>query len=184
MVIRVLSEVKFREDEYDVVKDISSRIQGLPPCTQLAKRERRLLTQGTLHYTTAQILTEPNSVTRLDTVSNGTSRLTTAINSLSPQHGRPELVQSRNTMANSYEKPSQREKSRASPSRKPSTQELSLKMAVHVFVFNDLIILTTPIPKRASNRCQNWRLLDDIGIARILTVTQNSDELSGVSALL
>ncbi|KAF7986827.1 hypothetical protein HWV62_12522 [Athelia sp. TMB] len=46
MVIRVMSEVKFREDEYDVVKELASRIHGLP--IQVIKRERKLLCQGTL----------------------------------------------------------------------------------------------------------------------------------------
>lgn len=49
MVIRVLTEVKAREDEYDLVKRFSARITGLSPSTQLAARERRLIQQGILH---------------------------------------------------------------------------------------------------------------------------------------
>jgi hypothetical protein len=49
MVIRVMSEVKTREDEYDLVKDISAHIHGLPS-VQLARRERRLLVHGLLQH--------------------------------------------------------------------------------------------------------------------------------------
>ena len=48
MVIRVMSEVKTREDEYDLVKSIAAHVQGLPSSIQLARRERRLLAHGLL----------------------------------------------------------------------------------------------------------------------------------------
>lgn len=48
MIIRVMSEVKLREDEYHSVKDIASRINNFPLSARLAKRERRLLSQGLL----------------------------------------------------------------------------------------------------------------------------------------
>jgi hypothetical protein len=43
-----MMEVKKREDEYHLVKDISASIKGLPPQVQLARRERRLLNKGLL----------------------------------------------------------------------------------------------------------------------------------------
>ncbi|KAJ7302342.1 Dbl homology domain-containing protein, partial [Mycena albidolilacea] len=46
MVIKVMTEVKIREDEYDLVKSMSRRIKGLPPSVSLAKRGRRLLCHG------------------------------------------------------------------------------------------------------------------------------------------
>ncbi|KAJ7086437.1 Dbl homology domain-containing protein [Mycena belliarum] len=48
MVIKVMTEVKIREDEYDLVKSISRRIKGLPSSAPLAKRGRRLLFHGQL----------------------------------------------------------------------------------------------------------------------------------------
>ncbi|RDB22057.1 hypothetical protein Hypma_010962 [Hypsizygus marmoreus] len=48
MVIRVMTEVKAREDEYELIKKFSTCVQGLPSSVQLATRERRLLQQGTL----------------------------------------------------------------------------------------------------------------------------------------
>ncbi|KAJ7641498.1 Dbl homology domain-containing protein, partial [Roridomyces roridus] len=58
LVIKVMSEVKIREDEYDLVKNMSSRIKGLPPAIQLAKRGRRLLFQGQL----LRVQADPHSV--------------------------------------------------------------------------------------------------------------------------
>ncbi|PSR74499.1 hypothetical protein PHLCEN_2v9796 [Hermanssonia centrifuga] len=48
MVVHVMQEVKRREAEYEFVKELSSRIEGLPPSVQLAQRERRLLWHGEL----------------------------------------------------------------------------------------------------------------------------------------
>ncbi|KAI0739440.1 hypothetical protein C8Q80DRAFT_1198706 [Daedaleopsis nitida] len=48
MVIKVMEEVKLREDEYDFVKDLASRINGLSPEVPLARRARRLLWYGYL----------------------------------------------------------------------------------------------------------------------------------------
>ncbi|KAF8966078.1 hypothetical protein BDZ97DRAFT_1993886 [Flammula alnicola] len=48
MVIRVMTEVKIREDEYNLLKAFSSRIQGLSSSNDLATRERRLLHSGPL----------------------------------------------------------------------------------------------------------------------------------------
>lgn len=47
-IIRVLQEVKGREDEYENLKILQTRIKGLPVGFQLAQRDRRLLAQGLL----------------------------------------------------------------------------------------------------------------------------------------
>ncbi|EFP75418.2 uncharacterized protein PGTG_00749 [Puccinia graminis f. sp. tritici CRL 75-36-700-3] len=46
--IRVLQEVKEREDEYEKLKKMESRVRGLPLGFKLARRDRRLLAQGLL----------------------------------------------------------------------------------------------------------------------------------------
>ncbi|KAL5480440.1 hypothetical protein ACEPAI_1710 [Sanghuangporus weigelae] len=48
MVVRVLREVKLREEEYAFVKDLLSRIQGFANLTGLVRRERRLIAHGAL----------------------------------------------------------------------------------------------------------------------------------------
>ena len=48
LVIKVMTEVKIREDEYNLIKRFSKRIQGLSASSQLATRDRRLLHSGPL----------------------------------------------------------------------------------------------------------------------------------------
>src|SRR5258708_1765488 len=48
LVIRVMQEVKAREEEHDYVKSLAARIAGMPPGFKLARRERRLIAQGLL----------------------------------------------------------------------------------------------------------------------------------------
>ncbi|KAG8851759.1 hypothetical protein FRB96_009124 [Tulasnella sp. 330] len=47
-VIKVMQEVKAREEEYDLIKSLTNRIKGLPAGFQLAHRDRRLVAQGLL----------------------------------------------------------------------------------------------------------------------------------------
>ncbi|KAG6849120.1 hypothetical protein H0H93_011181, partial [Arthromyces matolae] len=49
MFIRVMTEVKLREDEYEAIQGYAARIHGLPSSSRLPTRERRLLHQGILH---------------------------------------------------------------------------------------------------------------------------------------
>ncbi|KAG6917414.1 hypothetical protein DXG01_002683 [Tephrocybe rancida] len=67
MFIRVMTEVKIREDEYDMIQEFAAHIQGLSSSTQIATRERRLLHQGVLHL----VDVEANDLS----VAAGTSRL-------------------------------------------------------------------------------------------------------------
>src|ERR1700690_3441403 len=101
MIIRVMSEVKFREDEYDLVKDISTRIHGLPSSAQLAKRERRLLAQGTLYFRrSAHHLL--NFVSSSNPIPNLKSKLITAIKDWGRQRERSGSVRSTSTTTMSF----------------------------------------------------------------------------------
>ncbi|KAF9554908.1 hypothetical protein CPC08DRAFT_821396 [Agrocybe pediades] len=53
MLMKVMTEVKVREDEYNLLKAFSSRIQGMLSSTKLATRERRLLHSGPLSFVIA-----------------------------------------------------------------------------------------------------------------------------------
>jgi hypothetical protein len=209
-----MSEVKFREDEYDIVKDISTRIHGLPLSAQLARRERRLLAQGTLHrlQSSHHLLKFANSS---DVVPNRNSRLITAINDWGVQRDHSGSVKSSSTTTMSFRSydsasncssesrsdfhhaipsplhlgrdipyasfqtpPSPRDRPRPSHPLKP-LPDVSHPTVINAFVFTDLVVFATPITRRESNRCQNWRLLEDIGIARILAVTEGPKVSSG-----
>jgi hypothetical protein len=47
-IIRVMQEVKVREEEYGDLKEFSSKISGMPTGMSLARRDRRLLAHGML----------------------------------------------------------------------------------------------------------------------------------------
>ncbi|KAF8063386.1 hypothetical protein FPV67DRAFT_1782886 [Lyophyllum atratum] len=93
MFIRVMTEVKAREDEYDLIQGFAARISGLPPSAQLATRDRRLLYQGTLNLIDVEA-NEPSAAPGSSRISryfppgslrsantaNRTSKLGTALN--------------------------------------------------------------------------------------------------------
>lgn len=107
MIIHVLNEVKVREDEYDLIKSISVRIQGLPPSVQLATRERRLLFRGLLHLVDtddvvhnskiAPTISSDSSKSRGPNLFNRSSKLAVAINEWDARRGRSESTSSSNT---------------------------------------------------------------------------------------
>ena len=66
---------------------------------------------------------------------------------------------------------------------RPKTKENS----VYAFVFTDLVILTTPMseklhllrsPKHVAEAKETWKLVDDVGVSRVLGVTDQSGQLS------
>jgi hypothetical protein len=113
-----MTEVKHREDEYDRVKDISSRLEGLPSTVQLARRERRLLAHGLLRLAEGCIIDQTGSPTcdsgepeanrtnlLLPSSSLGhqrTSRLFEAVNELGVRRGRSASVKSTASSALSF----------------------------------------------------------------------------------
>lgn len=48
--IRIMTEVKIREDEYELVKGLSTRIRDLPADLELPRRDRRLIMEGALRH--------------------------------------------------------------------------------------------------------------------------------------
>ena len=64
MALRVMEEVKAREEEYDFVKDLASRIDGLSSAVPLARRARRLLWYGALLYPEPSALGTPKVATK------------------------------------------------------------------------------------------------------------------------
>lgn len=61
MVVRVLTEVKIREDEYNLLKSFTTRLQGLSLSSGLATRQRRLLHSGPLQLVLSN-LCDPSEV--------------------------------------------------------------------------------------------------------------------------
>lgn len=141
MTVRVLYEVKSREDEYEFVKLISGRIEGLPPSAQLAQRERRLLAHGRL--------------------------------------SRVHLDQS--DVQSSLTHPPRDRRQREDSS---DTSQIPLKpheTALHAFVFTDLLLFVSTFKgtrhdgsQRTAKDGELWKLLPDIGVSRLLSVSEKS----------
>jgi hypothetical protein len=220
MIMRVMSEVQIREDEYDLIKSFLSRIRGLPQDHQLATRERRLLHHGILHL----LIVDDKQVINLNNVllpshgvqdclpatqsganpPNRTSKLAKAIDKWDARRGRSESTSSSSTGtsfnsfgttssgASSYmpvtpcstffssfripmpdgrldaSRIPEQKKVLASPSPNPRRTS-SRGIPVQAFVFTDVVLLATTNPSLAAES-EEWTLLEDIGIIRILGV--------------
>ncbi|KAF8641638.1 hypothetical protein AX16_009864 [Volvariella volvacea WC 439] len=210
LIIKVLTEVKIREDEYELIKHLSKRIKGLPSSSQLAQRERRLLLQGILYVT----LTDAtfNSLEAQPTtwvspslgnllcprVPDRTSRLIDAVNQWSLHRQRSDSLASTSTdtSASCYSTTSSTSGTYFSPPRpsqipvlssklksKPQRADLALPrplpqltkehglLSVQVFVFTDLLVLTTPTTV-GDPQVDEWTLNEEFGVCRVYNVTE------------
>ncbi|KAJ7747679.1 hypothetical protein DFH07DRAFT_923819, partial [Mycena maculata] len=215
MVIKVMTEVKIREDEYDLVKSIAHRIKGWPAAIPLARRGRRLLFQGQLlrmrldlqHEASAPFDDRRNSC--LDTPKR-TSKLVDAIQEWNQRRGRSGSVKSNASSgtaasASSYTTTSSATSSEppltpsspyfasrssihitrtkalgsrpSTPQRypaEPQPAEIQIQL-VQIFVFTDFVVIAG-VCKSRYDGSEEWTLLNDIGIAKVLGVAEISDE--------
>ncbi|KAF7328884.1 DH domain-containing protein [Mycena venus] len=234
MVIKVMTEVKVREDEYDLVKSMSQRIKGLPSSVSLAKRGRRLLCEGQLLWVRtdpclvagAQLLNKESPPTddhrnmypRENTgAQKRSSNLVDAIHEWDQRRERSGSNASASTAASSYSlqsaaQPSKTPRAPPSPhlsfrgvpkaklpeSSRPSTQQDSLRFSssnnetdprfeetqlVQIFVFTDCVVVARA-SKSHYNGSEEWKLIEKVGIGKILNVTEVSDDSNNISPLL
>ncbi|KAJ6558143.1 hypothetical protein B0H19DRAFT_129835 [Mycena capillaripes] len=224
MVIKVMTEVKVREDEYDLVKSMSRCIKGLPPSVSLAKRGRRLLFQGQLlrvradrNATRAQLSVKestldarcnlPNASAskrssnlvdalrdwdqRRERSGSNTSASTTASYStqssaassespVTPPHlpSRYSLPAPRSKLPRSSRPSLPQEGSRPSSGRSadPRFEETRL---VQIFVFTDCVVVAAAVKSR-HGESEEWSLLEDVGISRLLGVIELSNESNSI----
>ena len=210
-----MQEVKAREEEYELVKNLASRIKGLPSGFQLARRERRLVAQGLLRrfYLTDKECHALES--SLDISASGTSRNTlrrmTSVSSEASSFAGDwtyhPVTHANNTLASSetghslraesitsdmtqnsrplISRPSTPSRSRSSSLRGSLRHKLK-ETSVYAFVFTDLLILTTPMSeklhllrssKNVTEAKETWKLVDDVGVSRVLGVTDHSGQL-------
>ncbi|KAJ6516790.1 hypothetical protein C8R47DRAFT_405047 [Mycena vitilis] len=228
MVIKVMTEVKIREDEYDLVKSMSQRIKGLPPSVSLAKRGRRVLFQGQLLRVRAgscDVAKAPEesplrNLRARDTagVPKRSSKLVEAVQEWDQRRERSGSNASASTMA-SYSThssaassefpvtpssphfpsrgplPTLRSKLLGSP--RPSTPQEGPQFSprsatdsraestqlVQVFVFTDCVVVASTAKSRYTGS-DEWTLLENVGIGRVLAVTELLDESNSEPPLL
>lgn len=193
MIIRVMSEVKFREDEYDVIKEIVSRIHGLP--TDVVKRERRLLCRGTLRQ--ISLPEHPlgyGPVAPVESIPLRSSRLISAINDWGMRRHVSGSSKSTNSTAMSFmsletascasasltfDKASiihPRYHAANTPNCNGTRQQANVPGDIlHAFIFTDILVLANPSEHRTSSDSPSWVLLEDIGLSRILGVIENTE---------
>jgi hypothetical protein len=199
MIIRVVTEVKAREDEYQLVKHISARIRGLPTETRFARRERRLLYRGSLHHVnipsdsplperTWRDSAQPNGRAAL---LDGTQRRSRLIEAIAAWDDRRARFGSHDSSGSFAFTTKSRDSSsfssdhvipplvgrsqfyRGTSASNVPVRELSESGGPqHVLVFTDFILLTVPIPRRdqAKDEIEGWQLAENVGISRVLNV--------------
>ncbi|KAJ7471946.1 Dbl homology domain-containing protein [Mycena latifolia] len=217
MVIKVMTEVKIREDEYDLMKSISRRIKGPPSSLPLARRGRRLLFHGQLLRVRADheglsvvdsILFDDSRKSRAEppkrssnlvhaiqewdqrrersgsVKSNGSSSTAASFSS----HGTtsssvgssgPPLTPSSPRFSSRSSIPKPRSgapgpQERQSPHRSSSDPQPGETQLVQVFVFTDFVVVTAVC--KSPHGSEEWTLLDRVGIAKVLSVTELSCE--------
>ncbi|KAI0065141.1 hypothetical protein BV25DRAFT_140206 [Artomyces pyxidatus] len=229
--IRVMREVKIREEEYELVKDRLGRIQGLPSSIPIASRERRLLARGRLlreytneylrgigntevpgHQLGDQYLRPPGGSTRAaERMSSRQSKLITALqsrNGTSLRSGSTRSTASSMFSADTHLTTSSSTTPPITPVSPPqydnfmapkspwddryTTPQSTLvnmrrtetlrQSLLHTLVFSDLIILASSVrdtsrPGEANTSLDSWRLLEDVGISRILGVSGDADKI-------
>lgn len=227
-VVRVMREVKVREEEYTFTKDLVSRIRGLPKSFRLVSRDRRLVAHGALYrvHINERRRLELEGYTSVNPwnvrYNDATTSRSSPFNSRGPrrsfqQHRRaasfdyhslsdfsnatstsslsshaPDEIQDYQKDYRDMRRGNQNHNTvvKASSSRRamnltnsvdPHRTRCKFKMApLYAFIFTDLALFTQPIgyKRRDSTRNEAWELLEDIGICRVLALTDCSDRFS------
>jgi len=171
-----MQEVKSREEEYNLIKDLALATEGLKSPSSLARRERRLLMRGSCRLLVSRSQapskrdskTNRHSIVLLDAINNwdGTKR-SEKRRSLLPS-SLPDV--NANALAGS-----------ASPNNTPSGNSGSgydvAFSSVEVFVFSDVVVMATPTGK------DRRKLVERFGIARILNVAETTVTVQGDTEL-
>ncbi|KZT01281.1 uncharacterized protein LAESUDRAFT_815982 [Laetiporus sulphureus 93-53] len=214
--IEVLEEVRIREEEYDFVKDIFSRIVGIPQSARLAKRERRLLHHGVLHRIPSNekphAYREPSPPVTPTLQINGKpidggrrkpgrprddpqrmSRLASAIHDWHVRRARPGSISSSASSSLSLWSRSTAESSKATPLT-PASDAFGRPredvVPLQALVFDDLVVFMTPAHAGTGGAVQDgecedqWALLEEVGLARVLYVTEREEDANSCNVIL
>lgn len=170
--LRVMQEVKAREEEYNLIKDLALAIEGVNSSSSLASRERRLLMRGPcqLLVSRSQARSPRNlngnrhSLVLLDAIDNrDTTKRSEKRTSFLPASS---PVINSNTFAGSVSP------NKATSGGSGSGHDLAFS-PVEVFIFSDVVVVAIPTGK------DRWKLLEIFGIARILHVAESTVTVQG-----
>jgi len=182
VIVRVMTEVKLREEEYDHIKDLTSTIRGLSsPKLQLATRDRRFLCQGQLDLTLDgdqdvlstpkagnQELTTPPKPTLKERAGNRMSRLASAVQAWDTLRGRSGSIKSTTSSCAGFSIRSDVSRDLSKGEHAPSYETATITEArktVHLFLLSDLVILATPISQDPGK--PKFQLVNGIGLSQV-----------------
>ncbi|KAF9652525.1 hypothetical protein BDM02DRAFT_3161031 [Thelephora ganbajun] len=170
--LRVMQEVKSREGEYKLIKDLASAIEGLTSPSSLAKRERQLLIRGSCR------LLASRSQARSQRNSNGNRQSVVLLDAINNWDNTKRSERRRSLLpASSPDVDPSTFASSASSNKTTSGGSGSgydLKFSpVEVFVFSDVVVVVTPAGK------DRWKLVEKLGTARILGVAESTVIVQG-----
>lgn len=207
MVVRVMREVKLREEEYTFVKELVSRIQGLPESVQLMRRERRLVAHGVLHRVYLsdrsrdmlennasavvkthtpklherqhQLIARRRRANSLDSCLSDGASMTSLSSATSNSSFNGESALRYDTKGKAgFREPTAQNGTRFGRKR-DGLHENPRSTQIYAFIFNDLALFTTPNPRHPGDRNNRdgLELMEDIGICRVLSVVDHSGNL-------
>jgi len=170
--LRVMQEVKAREEEYNLIKDLVLAIEGLSSPSSLARRERRLLIRGSCR------LLASRSQARAQSNSNGNRHSLVLLDAINSRDTTKRSEKRRSFLpASSPDVNPNNFAGSASPNDTASGSSGSgydLNFSpVEVFVFSDVVVVVTPTGKG------RWKLVEKFGIARILHVAESTVTIQG-----
>ena len=167
-----MQEVKAREEEYNLVKDLVLTIEGLSSASSLARRERRLLIRGSCR------LLASRSQARPQRSPNGIRHSLVLLDAINSRDATKRSEKRRSFLPASSPDINPNVFTRSPPPNKAmsgdSESGYDLNFSpVEVVVFSDVVVMVTQIGK---NR---WKLVEKIGTARILHVGENTITVQG-----
>lgn len=171
MTLRVMREVKSREEEYNQVKSLALTIEGLTSPSSLARRERRLLVRGSCRLLVSQ------SQARSQKNSNG-NRLSLVPLDATDNSGRTKRSEKRRSLLLGSSPNVNMNTFAGTASPKiisvgyGSSPDLFFSSA-EVFVFSDVMLVATPTGEG------RWKPVERFGIARILNAVETIATVQG-----
>jgi hypothetical protein len=169
---RVMEEVKVREGEYNLIKELVSSIEGLPSPSSLARRDRRLLMRGSCR------LLGSRSQARSHRNSNGKRQSLVLLDAINTWEGTKRSDKRRSLLpVSSPDVNPNIFTGSVSPSKttsggSASNYDLAFS-PVEVFVFSDVVVVAIPAGK------DRWKLVEKFGTARILSLTERTVAVQG-----
>ncbi|KAK0440596.1 hypothetical protein EV421DRAFT_780588 [Armillaria borealis] len=193
LIIKVMAEVKLREDEYEFVKSVTERIPGL---ADIARRDRRLLHQGQVRRIDSDLSSSTQVSESLgDRLQNRSSRLVSAINDWDARRARSGSVKSNASSAtgssigavsttSSWDTPASPTPNYSFLDSTGNKKHISRLQTTHfqsratknvppvtsdvllqLFVFTDLLVVTIPTEDGSWNLCENVSVVRILGIS-------------------